>query len=100
MTLPLADMRVISIEQFGAGPWATLQLADLGAEVIKIEDPTTGGDVARYVPPYQVGTDSLFFETFNRNKKSLSLDLRYRLLERDVAPSTRRSSAARCRASA
>jgi crotonobetainyl-CoA:carnitine CoA-transferase CaiB-like acyl-CoA transferase len=76
MTLPLADMRVISIEQFGAGPWATLQLADLGAEVIKIEDPTTGGDVGRYVPPYQVGTDSLFFETFNRNKKSLSLDLR------------------------
>jgi crotonobetainyl-CoA:carnitine CoA-transferase CaiB-like acyl-CoA transferase len=76
MTLPLADIRVISVEQFGAGPWATLQFADLGAEVIKIEDPTTGGDVGRYVPPYQDGSDSLFFETFNRNKKSLSLDLR------------------------
>jgi crotonobetainyl-CoA:carnitine CoA-transferase CaiB-like acyl-CoA transferase len=76
MPLPLADVRVVSIEQFGAGPWATLQLADLGAEVIKIEDPTTGGDVGRYVPPYQVGSDSLFFETFNRNKKSVSLDLR------------------------
>jgi crotonobetainyl-CoA:carnitine CoA-transferase CaiB-like acyl-CoA transferase len=75
--LPLADIRVLAIEQFGAGPWATLQLADLGAEVIKIEDPTSGGDVGRYVPPFQEGEDSLFFETFNRNKKSVSLDLRH-----------------------
>jgi crotonobetainyl-CoA:carnitine CoA-transferase CaiB-like acyl-CoA transferase len=74
--LPLADLRVLAVEQFGAGPWATLQLADLGAEVIKIEDPASGGDVGRYVPPYQEGEDSLFFETFNRNKKSVSLDLR------------------------
>ena len=74
--LPLADIRVVAIEQFGAGPWATLQLADLGAEVIKIEDPVSGGDVGRYVPPFQEGEDSLFFETFNRNKKSVSLDLR------------------------
>jgi crotonobetainyl-CoA:carnitine CoA-transferase CaiB-like acyl-CoA transferase len=73
---PLADVRVLAVEQFGAGPWATLQLADLGAEVIKIEDPAVGGDVGRYVPPYQEGEDSLFFETFNRNKKSVSLDLR------------------------
>ena len=76
MTLPLADVRVLAIEQFGAGPWATLQLADLGAEVLKIEDPSSGGDVGRYVPPFQEGEDSLFFETFNRNKKSISLDLR------------------------
>jgi crotonobetainyl-CoA:carnitine CoA-transferase CaiB-like acyl-CoA transferase len=74
--LPLADVRLLAIEQFGAGPWATLQLADLGAEVIKIEDPASGGDVGRYVPPIQEGEDSLFFETFNRNKKSVSLDLR------------------------
>jgi crotonobetainyl-CoA:carnitine CoA-transferase CaiB-like acyl-CoA transferase len=77
VTLPLADVRVVAVEQFGAGPWATLQLADLGAEVIKIEDPSSGGDVGRYVPPYQEGEDSLFFETFNRNKKSVSLDLRH-----------------------
>ncbi len=76
MTLPLADVRVIAVEQYGAGPWGTLQLADLGAEVIKIEDPQSRGDVGRYVPPYQEGEDSLFFETFNRNKKSVSLDLR------------------------
>ena len=75
MTLPLADVKVLAIEQFGAGPWATLQLADLGADVIKVEDPAFGGDVGRYVPPFQEGEDSLFFETFNRNKRSLSLDL-------------------------
>jgi crotonobetainyl-CoA:carnitine CoA-transferase CaiB-like acyl-CoA transferase len=77
MTLPLADVRVVAIEQFGAGPWGTLQLADLGADVIKIEDPAAGGDVGRYVPPFQEGEDSLFFETFNRNKRSVSLDLRH-----------------------
>ncbi len=75
--LPLADVRVVAVEQFGAGPWGTLQLADLGAEVIKIEDPASRGDVGRYVPPFQEGEDSLFFETFNRNKKSVSLDLRH-----------------------
>ena len=73
---PLADLRVLAIEQYGAGPWATMQLADLGAEVIKIEDPRTGGDVGRYVPPYQDGSDSLFFESFNRGKRSALLDLR------------------------
>lgn len=66
----------MSVEQYGAGPFGTLQLADLGAEVIKIEDPHSGGDAGRYVPPFQEGEDSLFFETFNRNKRSLSLDLR------------------------
>jgi crotonobetainyl-CoA:carnitine CoA-transferase CaiB-like acyl-CoA transferase len=77
VTAPLADLRVLSIEQFGAGPWATLQLADLGAEVIKVEDPSAGGDVGRYVPPYQEDESSLYFETFNRNKRSVSLDLRH-----------------------
>jgi crotonobetainyl-CoA:carnitine CoA-transferase CaiB-like acyl-CoA transferase len=67
---------VIAFEQFGAGPWGTLQLADLGAEVIKVEDPAVGGDVGRYVPPFQEEEHSLFFETFNRGKRSLSLDLR------------------------
>jgi crotonobetainyl-CoA:carnitine CoA-transferase CaiB-like acyl-CoA transferase len=76
MQRPLSDVTVLSVEQFGAGPWGTLQLADLGADVIKIEDPGSGGDVSRYVPPFQAGEDSLFFETFNRNKRSISLDLR------------------------
>jgi crotonobetainyl-CoA:carnitine CoA-transferase CaiB-like acyl-CoA transferase len=72
----LADLRVVAVEQYGAGPWATMQLADLGADVIKIEDQGTGGDVGRYVPPYQHDSDSLFFESFNRGKRSVALDLR------------------------
>ncbi|WP_296606535.1 CoA transferase, partial [Nocardioides sp.] len=72
---PLSDIRIIAVEQYGAGPFGSMHLADLGAEVIKIEDPRVGGDVGRYVPPYGEGEDSLFFETFNRNKRSLSLDL-------------------------
>ena len=73
---PLAGIRIVAIEQYGAGPYATLYLADMGAEVIKIEDPGAGGDIARYVPPGQEGTDSLFFESFNRGKRSLALDLK------------------------
>ena len=72
---PLADLRIIAIEQYGAGPFGSVHLADLGAEVIKIEDPATGGDVGRYVPPYQEGEGSLFFEVFNRNKRSISVNL-------------------------
>ena len=72
---PLEDIRIIAVEQYGAGPFGSVHLADLGAEVIKIEDPRAGGDVGRYVPPYAEDEDSLFFETFNRNKRSLSLDL-------------------------
>ena len=52
-SLPLEDVRVVAVEQYGAGPWGTLQLADLGAEIIKIEDPSSNGDVGRYVPPFQ-----------------------------------------------
>jgi len=72
---PLEDLRILAVEQYGAGPFGSLHLADLGAEVIKIEEPASGGDVGRYVPPYQEGEDSLFFESFNRNKRSISLDL-------------------------
>jgi crotonobetainyl-CoA:carnitine CoA-transferase CaiB-like acyl-CoA transferase len=72
---PLEDVRILAVEQYGAGPFGSVHLADLGADVIKIEDPATGGDIGRYVPPFQEGEDSLFYETFNRNKRSLSLDL-------------------------
>jgi crotonobetainyl-CoA:carnitine CoA-transferase CaiB-like acyl-CoA transferase len=72
---PLEDIRIIAVEQYGAGPFGSVHLADLGADVIKIEEPSTGGDVGRYVPPYADGEDSLFFETFNRGKRSVSLDL-------------------------
>jgi crotonobetainyl-CoA:carnitine CoA-transferase CaiB-like acyl-CoA transferase len=71
----LAGLRIIAVEQFGAGPFGTLQLADLGADVIKVEDRRSGGDIGRYVPPGQEGQDSLFFESFNRNKRSIAIDL-------------------------
>lgn len=76
MAVPLEGVRILAISQFGAGPFGTMLLADLGAEVIKIEDPTTRGDVSRYVPPYRLDSDSLYFQSFNRNKKSVSLNLR------------------------
>lgn len=72
---PLAGVRIIAVEQFGAGPFGTLLLADLGAEVIKVEDPGAGGDVARRVPPGAVDGYSLYFEAFNRGKRSVALDL-------------------------
>ena len=73
----LTDVRILAVEQFGAGPFGTLHLADLGAEVIKIENPHLGGDVARQVPPYTSPHDSLYFQSFNRNKRSLTLDLKH-----------------------
>ncbi len=75
MSLALEGLRILAVSQFGAGPYGTMMLADLGAEVIKIEDPSTGGDVARSVPPYRIKDDSLYFQSFNRNKRSLLLNL-------------------------
>ena len=76
--LPLAGLRVLAVEQYGAGPFGTLYLADLGAEVVKVENPTEGGDIGRQVGPHFFGPgDSQFFQTFNRNKKSVTLDLRH-----------------------
>ena len=47
--LPLAGVRILAVEQYGAGPFGSMQLADMGAEVIKIENPMDGGDVSRSV---------------------------------------------------
>lgn len=74
--LPLAGVRVLAVEQYGAGPFGTMFLADQGAEVIKIENPNDGGDMSRSVGPhFFVPGDSEFFHSFNRNKKSFTLDL-------------------------
>ena len=75
--LPLAGVRILAVEQYGAGPFGTMYLANQGAEVIKIENPRDGGDMARAVGPHFLGPeDSQFFHSFNLNKKSLTLDLR------------------------
>lgn len=76
MKLPLGGVRVLTVEQYGAGPFGTQYLADQGAEVIKIESPSMGGDYARAVGPHFFTDEhSQFFHSFNRNKKSLSLDI-------------------------
>ncbi len=72
---PLAGIRILASEQYGAGPYGTMFLAQLGAEVIKLEPPR-GGDSARATGPYFLGeNDSLFFQTFNLNKRSVTVDL-------------------------
>ena len=82
MSLPLAGLRIISFEQFGAGPFATMNLADLGATVIKVEPPAgesddMPGDIARHTGGFPLGAnDSQYFQSFNRNKRSLTLDVR------------------------
>ena len=76
MTLPLEGVRILTVEQYGAGPFGTMWLADQGAEVIKIEAPE-GGDYARALGPYWFDNgDSQWFHAYNRNKKSLTLDLK------------------------
>jgi crotonobetainyl-CoA:carnitine CoA-transferase CaiB-like acyl-CoA transferase len=74
--LPLTGVRILALTQLGAGPYAMTMLGDLGAEIIKIEDPATGGDEARTVPPYAIDGDSPYYQSFNRNTKSLTLNLR------------------------
>ena len=85
---PLAGLRVLTVSQFGAGPFGTQLLADLGAEIIKVEDPHVGGDSARPIRPYTAENDSLYFQSFNRGKKSITLDLKHpdgRAVLRDLA---------------
>ena len=74
---PLQGMRVVDFTQFVSGPMATLILADLGAEVVKIESPT-GGDSFRKYPPVdkQLPTQGAPFLWTNRNKRSVALDLK------------------------
>lgn len=76
----LNGLRALAVEQYDAGPFGTQALVNLGAEVIKIENPRDGGDVTRSLGPYfdaVLGetTESLFFQALNRSKKSIALDL-------------------------
>ncbi|MFK8013942.1 MAG: CaiB/BaiF CoA transferase family protein [Gammaproteobacteria bacterium] len=78
MSLPLDGIRVLAIEQFGAGPYGSMYLADLGAEVIKIENRAFGGDPSRQTGEHLMGDDDCaYFQAFNLNKKSVTLDLKH-----------------------
>lgn len=74
---PLEGVRILTVEQFGAGPYGSLFLADLGAEVVKIENAASKGDTGRHVGPHFLGEDdSEYFQTFGSNKKSITLDFK------------------------
>ncbi len=74
---PLNGVRILTFEQFGAGPYGSMFLADLGADVIKIENAATGGDASRHMGPHMLGAnDSQYFQTFNTNKNSVALDVK------------------------
>src|SRR2546423_5962707 len=91
-TGPLADVRVVDLTQALAGPFCTMLLADLGADVVKVEPPR--GDMTRGMPPWPDDREACdyggYFASINRNKRSIVLDLRkdadrevyFRLVER------------------
>ena len=74
-TLPLSDVRVVDLSRVLAGPYCTMMLGDLGAEVIKIEVPGRGDDSRQWGPPY-AGGESAYYLCTNRNKKGLTLNLK------------------------
>ena len=75
MSGPLAGIRVLEIGQALAGPLAGAILGDMGAEVIKVEKPDGGDDARLWGPPFIDG-DALFFHAMNRNKKSITIDIK------------------------
>lgn len=71
----LGDLLVLDLTRILSGPFATMTLADLGADVIKIEQPGTGDDTRQWGPPFQ-GGEAAYFLSVNRNKRSLAVDLK------------------------
>lgn len=72
---PLADLLIVDLSRVLAGPYATMVLADLGARVIKVEQPDKGDD-SRHIGPFNVAGQSAYFSSINRGKQSIALDLK------------------------
>ena len=75
MNKPLRGVRILELSQVLAGPFAMRTLGDLGAEIIKVEQPGVG-DMSRRIGPHFLGGESAYFLNVNRNKKGITLDLR------------------------
>jgi len=71
---PLAGLKVLDMTQFLSGPFGSMVLGDLGAEVIKIEPRS--GELSRTIPPHFVADDSVYYLSVNRNKKNMVVDLK------------------------
>src|SRR6201995_3791119 len=71
----LSDIRVLDLARVLAGPWCTQNLADLGAEVIKVERPGVGDDTRHWGPPFDERGAATYFQSVNRNKDSVAIDL-------------------------
>lgn len=71
----LTDVRVVDFTQALSGPYCTMMLADLGADVVKVENRSQGDDSRHWGPPF-IGEDAAYFMSVNRNKRSLALDLK------------------------
>lgn len=76
MTLPLSGIRVLDLSRALAGPFCSMMLGDMGADVIKVEQPVIGDHTRAWGPPFE-GGESSYFLSVNRNKRSLALDLRH-----------------------
>ena len=73
---PLEGIRILDLTRILAGPYCTMILSDFGADIIKIERPGAGDDTRKFGPPFQNG-ESAYFMSVNRNKKSLTLNMKY-----------------------
>ncbi|WP_027416328.1 CaiB/BaiF CoA transferase family protein [Aneurinibacillus terranovensis] len=75
MAGPLEGIKVIELSRTLAGPFCSMQLADMGAEVIKVEQPGIGDETRSYIPP-EINGESCYFMSLNKNKKSITLNLK------------------------
>jgi crotonobetainyl-CoA:carnitine CoA-transferase CaiB-like acyl-CoA transferase len=73
---PLSHLKILDLTRILAGPFCTMKLGDMGADVIKVEQPESGDDTRQWGPPFWENSDAVYFLAVNRNKRSLTLDLK------------------------